>query len=84
MSGGYQSGSNGVSPSLVPQRPTHQLVMRSYSPNTRHIHHRDISSNYADNLTLLLNDGSLARQKAPLFVSIDIDYVSVYGGFTDS
>ncbi|TGZ49952.1 hypothetical protein DBV15_07160 [Temnothorax longispinosus] len=37
-------------------KPTHQLVMRSYGSNAGHIHHRDISSNYADNLTLLSND----------------------------
>lgn len=39
-----------------PQRPTHQLVTRSYGSNAAHIHHRDISSNYADNLTVLSND----------------------------
>lgn len=69
VSGGYQAGSNGVSPSLVPQRPTHQLLTRSYGSNAGHIHHRDISSNYADNLTLLSNDESPAHQKAPLYVN---------------
>lgn len=68
VSGGYQAGSNGVSPSLVPQRPTHQLVTWSYGSNANHIHQRDISSNYTDNLTLISNDESSVCWKASLCV----------------
>lgn len=66
-----------------PQRPTHQLVTRSYGSNAAHIHHRDISSNYADNLTVLSNDEPPAHQHLCTSTDIDHPYRCMLGNFVN-